>query len=288
MFMHAFPPPLFGYMLPLSAVSSFLAWLTSLGRSTLALFKYAYFWGGLAGLLLLFFGAYLLVDRVIMPDYTRHDVAVQVPSVTDRPFDEAVQVLARFDLDVERETQEFNPNVARDVVVDQRPRGQALVKPGRRVYLTVNAGEVQQVTMPSLDGLSIREARNRVRALGLTIDEERPDSIPSAYRNTITGHDPAAGDSLAEGSGVTLYYSTGLGEAYVDIPDITGMTVAEAREELLSRRLRAFIINGQRSTEEERTVPLDSLEVVAQSRDPGTRMREGSEVRLSIEPPADR
>ncbi|NBB85428.1 MAG: PASTA domain-containing protein [Bacteroidetes bacterium] len=271
----------------LSVTQSTWSWLTSLGRGTLALLKNLYFWAGLIVLLLLLLSAYLLVDRVIMPDYTRHDVAVQVPSVTDRPFDEAVEILSRYDLDVERETQEFNPNVAREVVVDQRPRGQALVKPGRRVYLTVNAGDVQQVTMPSLDGLSIREARNRVRALGLTINEELPDSIPSAYRNTITGHEPAAGDSLAEGSGVTLYYSTGLGEQYVEIPDITGMTVAEAREELLSHRLRAFIINGGRDTEEQRDIPIDSLEVVAQSREPGTRMREGSEVRLSIEPQTD-
>jgi eukaryotic-like serine/threonine-protein kinase len=270
-----------------SVTQSAWSWLTSFGRGALALLKNLYFWSGLIVLLLLFLAAYLLVDRVIMPDYTRHDVAVQVPSVTDRPFGEAVEVLSRYDLDVERETQEFNPNVARGVVVDQRPRGQALVKPGRRVYLTVNAGDVQQVTMPSLDGLSIREARNRVRALGLTVDEERPDSIPSAYRNTITGHEPAAGDSLAEGSGVTLYYSTGLGEDYVEIPDITGMTVAEAREELLSHRLRAFIINGGRDTEEQQDVPIDSLEVVAQSREPGTRMREGSEVRLSIELPTD-
>lgn len=253
----------------------------------LALLKNMYLWGGLLLLLLLFFGVYLLVDRVVMPDYTRHDAAVQVPSVTDRPFDEAVEVLSRYDLDVEREAQEFNPNVARGVVVDQRPRGQALVKPGRRVYLTVNAGDVSQVTMPALDGLSLREARNRVRALGLTVEAEQPDSIPSAYRNTITGHEPAPGDSLAEGSGVTLYYSTGLGDAYVEIPDITGMTVAEAREELLSHRLRAFIINGGHDSEEQRDVPIDSLEVVAQSRDPGTRMREGSEVRLSIDPPSD-
>lgn len=276
------------FMPPLFAAQSAWSWVTSLGRGTLALLKNVYFWAGLFGLALLLVGAYLLVDRIIMPDYTRHDVTVQVPSVMDRPFDEAVQVLSRYDLDVERETQDFNPNVARNVVVDQRPRGQALVKPGRRVYLTVNAGEVQQVTMPSLDGLSMREARNRVRALGLTIDEERPDSIPSAYRNTITGHEPAAGDSLAKGSGVTLYYSTGLGEQYVEIPDITGMSVAAAREELLSHRLRAFIINERSDTEEQRAVPIDSLEVVAQSRDPGTRMREGSEVRLSIEPPADR
>jgi len=270
----------------LSVAQSAWSWLTSLGRGTLALFTNMYFWNGLIVLLLLFLGAYLLVDRVIMPDYTRHEVTVQVPSVTDRPFDEAVEVLSRYDLDVEREAQEFNPNVAREVVVDQRPRGQALVKPGRRVYLTVNAGDVQQVTMPSLDGLSRREARNRVRALGLSITEEQPDSIPSAYRNTITGHEPAAGDSLAEGSGVTLYYSTGLGEQYVEIPDITGMTVADARAELLTHRLRAFVI-GARATEEQRDAPIDSLEVVAQSREPGTRMREGSEVRLSIEPPAD-
>jgi len=271
-------------MPPLSLASRLQQWIAFLWRGFVSLVKNGYLWVGLAALALLLFGAYLIVDRFVMPEYTRHDVSVQVPSVTERPFDEAVEVLQRYDLEVQRETQSFNPAVPLDVVVDQSPPGQALVKPGRRVYLTVNAGEAQQVSMPSLEGLSLREARNRVRSVGLVVEEELPDSIPSAYRNTITRHEPAAGDSLEEGSGVTIYYSTGLGDVYVDIPDVTGMKVAEAREELLSYRLRAFIINGRDSDEE---VETDSLTVVAQSRDPGTRMREGSEVRLSVEPPEE-
>lgn len=262
----------------LSLIQSLLNRAKRVWRDVLSLLSNGYFWGGVLVLVLLLGSVYVVMDRIVLPNYTRHGVMIQVPSVTDLPYDEAVDLLQQYDLQVERQTQQFNPNVPQDIVVDQSPEGQARVKPGRRIYLTVNAGDAQMVRIPPLEGLSLREARNRVQALGLSIDEELPDSIPSAYRNTVTGHEPASGDSLEIGAGITLYYSTGLGDAYVEIPDVTGLSVKEAREKLLEYRLRDFVIGADDSEE------VDELEVVAQSRDPGTRMREGSEIRLTVEP----
>jgi len=229
-----------------------------------------YLWGGLALMAAVAVSFYFVVDDAIMPAYTRHDVAIAVPDVTHLPFHEASNILASYNLQVEREEQRHNPDLARDEVVDQEPKAHALVKPGRRVYLTVNSGTIPMIVVPAVYNLSIREARNRMVTIGLSVTDEdvQPDSIPSPDPNTVTFQDPPAGTSVPLGSHVKLLYSTGLGDEYTSVPDVTGLEALEARQFLLDRRIRSVVIGG------------DSLRVQKQSPEPGTRVREGFEVRL--------
>ncbi len=261
-----------------SSVHSALDWLRSL-------FWNAYFWMGTGVLVALGVAAFFLVDAVIMPSYTRHDVSIRVPNVENRSFDEAKQLIQERDLRVERQVGRFNPNVERDVVVDQTPLPNADVKPGRRVYLTVNAGEAPMVKLPDLNGMSVREAKNRISSLGLEVGSAQPDTIPSPYANTVTRQRPAPGDSLRQGNTVNIWYSTGLGNETVDVPDVVGQTVAEAESFLLQHKLRAVVVDPTSSedasdeTTEEPASPTDQY-VREQGRSPGTSVRTGTEIRL--------
>lgn len=247
-----------------------------------------YFWMGLGVLAAIGVLIYLVVNFILMPMYTRHDVAITVPSVINRPIEEAERVLRERNLRVEKVNQRFNPGIPRDVVVDQSPGPESEVKPNRRIFLTVNSGTVPMVTIPAVEGYSLREAVNRLRALGLEIGETLPDSVPAPFPNTVTRQEPAAGDSLAQGARVNLWYSTGLGERYVSIPDVTGLTLQEAQEILSEHRLRYVVLrpdqpdgetgdpSGTEADTEERLI------VTMQRREPGTRVREGFEVRLFV------
>ncbi len=242
-----------------------------------------FLWRGLAGLLMLAFLLYLLVDRWLMPTYTRHGVVQYVPDVRQLPFDQAARILEAQGLQAARvPARRFRPDLPVEIVLDQTPPPQAAVKPGRRIYLTVNAGRNPLVTVPSVIGMSLREAVNRLTALGLRADDLRPDTIPSPYARTVTRQHPAPGDSVVEGSRVTLWYSTGLGERYVTVPDVTGLTVAEAQRILLAHRLRAVVVEPRESTE---TTSNTTRLVVRQSRAPGSQVREGFEIRLFVAPP---
>jgi beta-lactam-binding protein with PASTA domain len=232
------------------------------------LLKNPFFWGGAAVLALIGTTLYFVVDAWLMPAYTRQDVEIVVPDVRQMPYEEAERVLTAQKLRVEREEQRFNPNLPRDVVVDQKPPARATVKPGRRIYLTVNSGTVPMVQVPSVEGISLREARNRMATVGLIVEEVLPDSIPSPAPNTVTRQEPAPGETAPQGSGVKLWYSTGLGETYVTVPKVTGMSTEQARAFLLEHRLRSVVIG-------EGTGP-----VKKQSPEPGTSVREGFEVRL--------
>lgn len=244
-----------------------------------SLFRNKYFWIGFGGLVGVGLFVFVFFNNLVMPLYTRHDVAVEVPAVVEMPFEEAAALLEANDLEVERVMQRYSPDYPRDVIVDQVPAAHERVKPGRRVYVTVNAGEIPMVTVPSVEGMSLREAKNQLMAHRLEVAQERPDSIPSPYRNTVTRQRPQPGDSLPVGSSVTLWYSTGLGDRYVQVPDVVGLFVEEAKTVLLERRLRAVIVG--RETDEAGEITSELL-VVRQSREPGTRVREGFEVRLFV------
>lgn len=247
------------------------------GQWCWSLLSNRYFWQGLGVLFVIVFSAYLLVDKVAMPAYTRHDASVSVPGVINRPVEEASQILQRRDLQVERQrAQQYNPNVPRGEVLDQQPPANALVKPGRRIYLTVNAGQTPMVLMPDLGGTSIREAKNQLLALGLSPGQVRPDPVPAPYPNTITKQSPAPGDSVREGASVNLWYSQGLGNESTEVPDVRGLRVPAAQRTLLDSNLRSIVVDTTQDAD------LSNVQVRMQSRAPNTSVREGTEVRLFV------
>lgn len=262
-----------------SSFWSALHWLRALGENL-------YFWGGILVLLLIGFGAYLVVDAVLMPSYTRHDVSIQVPNAERMPFTKADSLLAQRNLQVQRQVGRFNPNVDRGVVVDQTPLPKAKVKPGRRVYLTVNAGEVPMVKIPDLNGMSVREAKNRVSSIGLKVGTVQEDPVPSPYANTITKQEPAPGDSLKEGNSVDLWYSTGLGDEKVEVPNVVGFSVKDARDFLLRNELRSVVVDTNLSAggDPSQKLDTDSLEqefyVRKQGHLPDAEVQAGTEIRL--------
>lgn len=211
-----------------------------------------------------------------MPSYTRHAETVSVPIVVNFSFEDATALLHESGLRSEKVTLR-KPNLPRDIVIDQNPGPEAVVKPGRRIYLTINAGDTTMVLVPNVEAFSIREARSRIAIAGLLIKEVLPDSIPSPYANTITGQSPVAGASIPAGTEITLWYGTGLGNILVAVPDVTGMTVSDARERLLGLRLRSVVVGAGAE-------PVALMRVVEQGTVPGTSVREGFEIRLRLRP----
>ncbi len=237
-----------------------------------ALLGNRYFWAGLGLLVVVLFVFYLMFNHLIMPAYTRYNATVEVPDVRNRTMEEARQILTERGLGVGQPLQRFDRERQPNVVLDQSPPPNASVKPGRLIYVTVNVGTIPPVTVPRVEGLSLREARNRLLADGLTIEAERPDSVPSPYNNTVTRQEPRAGATVNQGDGVRLWYSTGLGQRTVLVPDVTGLTLSEAQQLLLRRNLRSVVLDRDENE--------DDPTIVRQSREPGTRVREGFELRL--------
>lgn len=243
-----------------------------------------YLYLGLALLIALGLAFFFVLNSVVLPGYTRHDETITVPDVTHLAYEEAADVLRHSDLRVEQEMQRFDPEKPRDVVVDQSPAPETLVKPGRRVYLTVNTGVAPTVTVPRLEGFSPREAQNQLRGVGLLLGEVRADSIPHPYQNTVTRQDPPPGIATRAGEAVTIWVSTGPGDQWVTVPDVTGMVVRDAQQHLLDEfKLRSRVLGAPDDADPEEV--LDML-VTSQS-NVDARVRQGYEVRLHVDEPAE-
>jgi beta-lactam-binding protein with PASTA domain len=258
-----------------------------------------FFWGGLGILLLLAGTLYVMVDKVIMPNYTRHGTSIEVPNVQNQPASSARTELQELGLRIEEQEGQYNPNIPRNVVVDQSPAPGTPIKPKRRVYLTLNRGEVPTVVLPDLSGTSKRLAQSRLEGRGLDVEVE-PDSLPSRHEGVITRQSPAPGDTVDVGSTVSLWYGTGLGNEETTVPSVTGRSVANARAQLRARLLRPIIIRndmrrndeGASSDSEANSGPATQareydeteLFVLRQGTSPDTRVRAGTEIRLYVTP----
>ena len=235
-----------------------------------------------AGVLVVVAGLlYVVVNEWIMPSYTRHGVSIVVPDVRSEESDAAMSRIEAAGL-VAETIQLRKPNLPRDIVIDQSPGPEALVKPGRRIYLTINSGDTTTVVVPNVEALPIREAQNQLVINDLLIAAVRPDSIPSAHANTITRQEPLAGTRVAPRTPISLWYSTGLGTEVVEVPDVTGLSTTDARQLLLDLRLRSVVLGIPSDP-----TPGEELTVRAQSPAPGTSVREGFEIRLRLSIPSE-
>ena len=233
---------------------------------------------GLLLLIVVLGAGYLVFDKLLMPSYVGHDDFVTVPDVTNLEVEDAKLTLSRLDLPVEVESGRFNPDLPRNLVIDQNPEANVQVKPGRRIYVTINTGATPEATVPSLVGISVDEAKNRLNAAGLIAQNSdiRPDSIPSPHKNLVTKQFPQPGKIVEEGSRVRFWYSTGLGASLVTVPSVVGLTAREAQTVLLRQKIRSVVLGA--GGEED----VASLEIVRQTPSEGTRVKEGYEIRLFV------
>lgn len=221
---------------------------------------------------------YSIVSILVMPWYTRHNVGISVPDTKGLPVDEAEAVLVDKGLQVRRIVAPFVPTFPRDAVVEQDPKPLAVVKPGRRVYLRVNSGRIPMVTIPTLFDLSLRQARNTLLAEKLTLGAVLRDTMPSPYRNTVTKQDPAPGDSLAVGSAVDIWISSGLGSTVTKVPEVVGIPLPEAEALLRDAKLQFVVFDDPDARDAD---PNSVVRIIPPAK---TEIPEGSEVRLFVAP----
>lgn len=230
------------------------------------------FWLGLGaiGFGLVLFA--LLFNFAVMPIWTRHDAAVEVPDVREMTPDDAQSALLLSGLDWEEQPQPFNPNITPDVVVDQSPAAGTTVKPGRRVYYYVNASPQGLVVVPRVEGYAQGTARAAVEDKGLVVDQVLTDSLRTPEAGTVTRQRPQGESQVPAGTRVTLWISPGIDTSReVAVPDVVALPVAEAREAI--RAVGLYVDTSQE---------LNGV-VARQEPNRGERLNPGMQVRLYVE-----
>jgi serine/threonine-protein kinase len=113
----------------------------------------------------------------------------------------------------------------------------ALTAADRRGALDFLHGPRGDVEVPSINGLSVEQARDLLRArdLLLTLQAERAD--PAVPAGRIAGQTPLAGSRTARGIAIQAFVSTGAGA--VVIPTLAGARPDDAVDQLRNRKLAA-------------------------------------------------
>jgi beta-lactam-binding protein with PASTA domain len=201
--------------------------------------RFFYAFGGLLGI-------FLLMNYIILPLYVNHGSRLSVPTVLGKPLPEAQTMLTAASLQpIEAEVRP-DPVHQAGVVVYQNPMGGAIVKEGRRVYLTISGGEMM-VSVPLLRGRSLRDAKFSLEQFGLKlggITYKYSDVFPE---NTIMAQSVAAETEIARGSTVAITVSRGKFLEETTVPQLLGKNLAEAKKLLLEAGLRVGNITYQPS-----------------------------------------
>lgn len=189
----------------------------------------------------------VLLDYVIMPAYTNYKEGVTVPDITQVSLEEAQEKLSSYGLRYEVTERRSNTAYPADYVIDQMPVPAEIVKPNRKIYLTVNTESNPTIEMPSVVNLSLRNARIQLENYGLRIGTISYES--SRFKNSVIRQSVDANKVVPKGTTVDLVVSDGLGEKLVEVPNIKGLRLSEAQQKLQAAGLRIGEIRFKPSKE---------------------------------------
>ena len=125
----------------------------------------------------------------------------------DKTYEEAVQILEKANLKVERVDQ-TSQTVEAGIVIDQEPNGDEEVNAGDTVKLYVSSGTgIKQVEVENVVGKTEEEATSILTKAGLKVNVGYKEDSSKAT-DTVLSQDPSAGEKIDEGSTVTIVVNT--------------------------------------------------------------------------------
>lgn len=180
---------------------------------------------------------------------TNHGQYLKVPSVTGKNVEDAVQLLEKEGFDVVITDSLYNDSLPLNTVKKQLPAADATVKVNRTVFLNVNPYTLPLVDMPKLEGLSYRFALDKLDKNHLVLGDTtmRADFMKgSVLEQDFAGKKITSGTKIRWGSTINLVVGGGLEAQRILVPDLTGLTVAQAKESLQAQGilLAAILTSG--------------------------------------------
>ena len=184
---------------------------------------------------------------------SRGQAPVQVPDVVGLSLDDARTLLEDTGLTVAEVQREFDGDAAPDEVLAVTPEAGTGLARGSDITVTANNG----IEVPDVSGLSVDEARERLRDVTDVSDSTRPNG-------RVDRTEPASGDVVdPDDPRVELKVST-----RVDVPNLLGSTISDARRAAEEAGLEFEVSNDSS----------DSDRVITQSPRPGATAARGDTV----------
>ncbi|MFQ5750357.1 MAG: PASTA domain-containing protein [bacterium] len=220
-------------------------------------------------------GVIVLFDQAIMPWYTKHGEALAVPNVIAKRFETAKELLELQGLKVVKKGEKYDSQLPFGYVVDQHPQPDRLVKKGRRIYLTISAGE-REVQVPNLIGMSETNAEETLKSFGLRIGEREYKYVPNELPKVVIEQSEAPNAFVKESSTIDITVSLGEPVENVIVPSVFGKTLEAAKREIQKSGLTFGKVRYQMNND------LLPNTVINQSLEPGLNVANGDTVNLVV------
>lgn len=133
------------------------------------------------------------------------------------------------------------------------------------------------VEIPDVQGMTVEQAQNALEDDGLEVEKKtKEEASDDVDEGKVIGTDPEIGESVKEGTKVTLIVSTG--SEKIEIEDYTGKDVDDVKRELEDAGIRVV-------TEERDVASGDGVKentIIDQDVEPGTKLGDGDTITLTI------
>lgn len=198
---------------------------------------------------LLFFAAFIILllvcSRLFMRAYTHHGQSIPVPDFRQAKLKEVKKIANKNDLDYVIEDSAYNGDLPPGIVIDQNPRPNSQVKQNRTIYLVINSSTPPPVRMPDLIDNSLRQATLKLENMGLEVGEVTyvPDIAKAVLEQHYNGKPIAPDSQIFKGEKIDLVVGDGFGNTTMQIPDLIGLSYAEAKITLRDYGLKVGEVN---------------------------------------------
>lgn len=198
---------------------------------------------------------FVFFNWVIMPWYTSGSEVV-VPNLIGKTEAQAQELIKQSKLDYKIAGYKYDERFPKGVIAFQKPKPNAKVKEDRRIYVFLSSGE-KMVSVPSLKGKSLREAKLLLESIGLGI--AKIDTIPSYEypAATVVSQNYLEGTQIKSGSSIALTVTSrveyipdeeiNVEPNKVRIPNLVGKSLSEARSAIEGLGLKVGKVSYQPS-----------------------------------------
>ncbi|MEU9642167.1 Stk1 family PASTA domain-containing Ser/Thr kinase [Streptomyces sp. NPDC048188] len=196
----------------------------------------------------------------------------KVPPLLSKSEAQARDRLDDAGLDVGKVKHAYSDTVERGKVISTDPGVGDRIRKNDSVSLTVSDGP-DTVKLPDVSGYRLDRARSLLEDEGLEPGMVTREFSDEAAEGFVISTEPGSGTTVRAGSAVALVVSKG---SPVDVPDVTGDDLDDAKAELTDAGLKVEVADEQVESE------YDSGQVARQTPEPGGRAAEGDTVTLTV------